>query len=256
MNDLKYIWLNGEKFPDYQNTFCTVFADKENYKFAVAGFKKEHVLNKMVRNIKIKIFADTKFWLNVDGKYTGTGPVCAGGDYGNKKAMPVQYYNCYTIDTTQNAVDFYVQVQLSPGVQCDTSCGKGGLLMEHTFSYADGTSEVFHTDETWYCRLERQYVDLYHTDFLKIPSEWENASYTKSVWNLKQSLIPNLAEEKIYPLKIKKSSDDLTDVEFNKIYAGYFCLNIEAGSEFEILLETYETKTKKCNEYFIKGNTV
>ena len=195
----EFIWLNKDKYP--QKSFYTLFCDKEGYSYTVAGFKKEHFFEKPVKEVTVNIFADVKYLLYINGQCMGVGPALPGGDYGMKQPMPVQYYNTYTLQNIGKKLEFYVNVQLLPEVQCEVSCGRGSLWVEYTVTYEDNQLEKFGTDKTWSGRIEGQYLNPKNIDFTVEPSIWMNVETVESVWNLKKSQISNLEEIKIKPEK-------------------------------------------------------
>lgn len=247
-----FIWLNEEKYPEYQKTFCTVFDKSDEYQFGVVGFRKQYHFKKKINTVVIRIYADTKYFLYLNGRWIGSGPVCPGGDYGNKTPMPVQYYSTYVVEKPGQELNFFVLVQLSPGVQCDMSLGRGGLCMEAFVTLEDGSTQTVSTDETWEGRLETQYVSLNDMDLTRKSEEWSPAVLCENVWNLKESPILNLTEEMILPIAIEENDQNIF-VDFDKIYAGYIVLEINAPSEFSITIETCETKSKHCGTYTVKG---
>ena len=229
-----FIWLDNEKYPEYQDTFHTVFEKSDGYKFAVAAFKKNYTIKQNAQKIIINIFADTKYFLYVNGKYIGSGPVCPGGDYANEKPMPVQYYSAYEIEPSCDALSFYVLVQLSPTVQTDVSCGHGGLWIDGEIVYENGATEKFKTDETWECRIETEYKSVSDIDFTEKEDAWSKAVSCDNIWNIKKSPIANLSEEKIEPISVYQTDSDAVYAEFDKIYAGYIVIRVNRGSIFNI----------------------
>ena len=248
-----FIWLDNEKYPEYQDTFHTVFEKSDGYKFAVAAFKKNYTIKQNAQKIIINIFADTKYFLYVNGKYIGSGPVCPGGDYANEKPMPVQYYSAYEIEPSCDALSFYVLVQLSPTVQTDVSCGHGGLWIEGKIIYENGAAERFSTDETWECRIETEYKSVSDIDFTEKEDAWSKAVSCDNIWNIKKSPIANLSEEKIEPISVYQTDSDAVYAEFDKIYAGYIVIRVNRGSIFNIILTAQEVYEKENHLYRIKG---
>ena len=133
-----FIWLNKKNYQDYQKNICTCFDNSMDSRFSVIGFKKKYCFKKHVKKAEIRIFADTKYFLYVNDKYFGDGPVCPGGDYANTRPMPIQYYSTYSLDNIGCNIEFYILVQQTPGVQSDMSCGRGGLWVECDVIYEDG----------------------------------------------------------------------------------------------------------------------
>ena len=248
-----FIWLNENSYPDYQETFHTCFCHKEEYKFAVTGFKNSYKLKEGKKTVKINIFADTKYVLYINKKFIGAGPVCQGGDYGNKQPMPVQYYNSYELELIEDKLDFYVLVQLSPDVQADVSCGRGGLWIESDILYSDGSTQKITTDEEWQCRLETQYESVYDVNFRNEEDNWSNAAVCENIWDLRKSPIKNLVEEKIYPVSISKTDSGEVRVEFDKIYSAYFVIHLKKDAIFDLSISAKEMPNRGSGKYTVKG---
>ena len=86
-----WIWLNPEQYPALQTTRCTTFAAPKDAPFAMAEFRKEIMLRERPVRVTLTVSGDTKYWLWVEERFLGMGPVCAGGDYGNTQPMPHHY---------------------------------------------------------------------------------------------------------------------------------------------------------------------
>ena len=242
----KWIWLDNTLYPDYQQTYCTTFADKEIYHFCVAEFKKTFKFRKKPHKVRIYISGDTKFRLFVNDSFIGVGPVVPGGDYGNTLPMPKQYCNYYDLTISQIEAEIFVQIQLSPEVMTDYSCGHGGFWLALDVEYTDKTTESFGTDETWPARLNGAYLTASSVDFRILPEAWHNASLTENIWNLTLADIPMLAETTVFPQNdaeiIVCGGETVTRrMDFDKIYSAYICLDIQTESECTIELDIYET---------------
>ena len=248
-----FIWIDKELYPELQNSFYTTFCESSGYNFAVVAFKKSYKLKKNTKSVKVNLFADNKYFLYVNGKYIGTGPVCPGGDYGNTKPMPVQYYSTYDLDVAEGQLDFYIPVQLTPTVQTDISCGKGTLWLEGRITYDDGTYEDIFSDRMWECRVESQYRSVFDIDFTEEENQWTNAAECENIWNLKKSPIMNLAEERINPVSVYKTDSGAIYAEFDKIYAGYFVVDIKKEGFFNTTVTTEEVYEKEASVYKLTG---
>ncbi len=244
-----FVWLNKEIYPEFQNSFYTTFCEVHGYNFAVVAFKKTYKLKENTKSVKVNLFADNKYFLYVNGKYIGTGPVCPGGDYGNIKPMPVQYYSTYDLDVSDGQLEFYVLVQLTPTVQMDVSCGKGTFWLEGRITYKDGTFEDIFSDECWKCRIENQYKSVFDIDFTEEEDQWTNATECENIWNIKKSPIKNLAEERINPVSIYKTDSGVIYAELDKIYAGYFVVDIKKEGNFNATITTEEVYEKEASVY-------
>lgn len=255
-NSAKWIWLDKEHYPMHQKSEFTYYdKSRTDYKFVVADFKYSKLYSKKITKAVIGICADVKFWLYVNGKFVGLGPVCQGGDYANTKPMPVQYYNTYETEICGNSIDFYVSVQKNITVQCDMSKGKPGLIMSAELYFDDGTKETIVTDDSWQCRINNSRYAVGKTDYTLCDDEWHNAEITESIWNLKKAPIEMLHEEEILPMNFSpiavksKQTKEIT-LEFDKIYSCYYCLSAcceDKYSDYTIQIAEYEKEEKKAN---------
>lgn len=88
VNNAKFIWLNKDLYPLLQDSCVSIFSkDRKKYRYGVAAFKKSFVYDKKITKAETEIFGDTRFYLWLNGDFTGTGPCPTGGDY----EMPYQY---------------------------------------------------------------------------------------------------------------------------------------------------------------------
>lgn len=234
-----FIWINN---PNYQKSYYTTFCEKDGYNFSLVEFKKEHSFGEKIKEISLKVFADCRYTLLINGEGVGTGPACPGGDWGMKTPMPKQYFDSYTFADLGNRLEIYVQVKLLPSDFWDVSCGKGGLWAEYEVEFETGRIEKFSADTSWQCRIDRRFTDLQTVDMSRV-DRWTDAVFTENVWNLEASPLLPLEEKKIYP---EVSGNKAV---FDKIYAGYLCLETEG--EGEILLS--ETGEKVHAVYKIRG---
>ena len=258
-NNAQWIWLPEEIYPGRQESFETVFSEKRNYTgFCAAEFKKEYKFEKRAVKAEIEVSGDTKFWLYVNGEFTGLGPVCHGGDYNNKRPMPYHYYNYYDVNLNGDFLDFYAMVQLIPTVQCDVSWGRGGFILSCKVVFEDGSFEYINTDNTWKSRVNRQRYDVNKSDFTLKSDKWVNASPVVSKRVMKRSPILMLEEEEIIPrnfspVTVMPGEMKELDFDMDKIYSCYFALQIEEQASYTIILRGYEKDYNYSSEEFITG---
>ena len=272
----QFIWLSQANYPQYQKSYHTVFAEKEGYSYAIVEFKKKHFFIKKIKEVIVNIFADTKYLLTVNGETLGVGPTLPGGDYGITEPLPVQYYNTYCLKDVGETLDFYIKVQLQPEVMCEVSCGRGGLWVGYTVNYEDGTQEVFVTDDTWQCRIASEAVGEKELDFTIPENCWKKAQIVSGVWNLDaggeaacaheqeamrianvrliKSPLKNLEEIRILPREVRHTGEKSLSIDFEKIYAGYVCIEIRAEDKFTIQMDVCESEHSNSVPYQIKGN--
>lgn len=243
----KWIWLDELKYSAYQRSNYTAFDTQglADCNFCVVDFQKRFAFEKNIKTAHLYVSADTKFTLWCNGELVGRGPVAAGGDYGNTKPMPVYYCNYYTLNHLPTEMDFFARVQLTPSVQMDYSCGRGGFILACEVVFEDGTSETILSDETWKCRLNKSYISASALDETLDNCEWEKAAAVKSVWNLQLPDMDMLSHEYIQPvspstLTVEADAQAEFVLEFDKIYSGYVAFDILCGGMCEIEVQCFE----------------
>lgn len=248
----KWIWLDKKIYPQYQKSEITLFdKTKEKYAFVAAEFKYEKSFKKKIKKISIDISADVKFWLYMNGKYVGAGPVCAGGDYANTMPMPKQYYNTYELETDCEKIEFYVLVQKNTTVQCDTSQGRPGMIMSTVLTFCDGTTEKIVSSKDWLARKDNRRYANGKIDYTMRTDEWCRAEEVENIWNLCAAPIEMLAEDEIFPMEfspvtVLPGETKTVNVEFDKIYSCYYHLAVSAEDNFTVQIADYEKDEKKA----------
>ncbi len=267
LGNAKAIWVDKEKYPEFQNSFESTLMSDEGTCFRVAEFIKIFDINKNVMEAYITIFADCKFRLSVNSDVIGMGPVCAGGDFSNPHSLPKCYYTTYPLDLNDGNNEIYVEVQTVPAVLTDTSKGKPCLIANIEVIYDDLSTISIPTDESWLCRATERYtsVNAFNCGFEDYP--WENAVLTDNIWDLHPSPIAPLKEEyipvseidipEVYKdriiikdktFTIKYGSPVAFDLIFDKIYAGYPCVKFSDGSNAIADIDCQEFQGHVCND--------
>lgn len=250
-SDAKWIWIDKKIFPEYESCPVSLFdKSRENHEFIVAEFKKSLKFDKDIKNVSIEISADVKFHLYINDKFTGLGPVCAGGDYGAAIPMSVHYSNSYSVNIGGDFLDIYVLVENTPTVQCDMSHGKCGLIASFVVNFADGTTETVVTDETWLVRRDCRRYGVAKTDFTLKSGNWLPAGVTKSDVIPEKAPIPMLHEEEILPLgfepfSVKPGETKEVTYYFDKIYSGYYRVEIKNKASYIIIIRDFELDESK-----------
>lgn len=255
-----WIWLDKKAYPDCQKSFFTRFCVDSSMKYTVAEFKRSYTFQKEIKSVEIKASADCKYILYLNGEYIATGIVCRGGDYAFKGVMPYVYYSTYTRNVSGKSLDFYAQVQLLPVVEVEVSSGHGGFCLEAEITFADGSTEIVNTDETWLSRRDNSKVSATVYDYTLKEDEYIPSVFAENIWNLKKSPILALHEEKIEPIFfmphiIAPGTTKNITVYFDKIYSCYPCFSVKASNEYEISTHLFENNEPENWHEEIKGNS-
>ncbi len=260
IDNKNWIWLDEKVHPD---TFKTATWFSKNHKdlpCKFVEFTKTVELNKNAKKIEIEISADVKYFLFVNGKFLGLGPITPGGDYDCPDPMPEHYFSTHESALSGKTVQVRVVVQTMPIVQCDMTQGRNGLNVCCNISLEDGKSVKLFTDKTWKCRIINQIKSDTEFDFTLPSNEFENAKEIDSVWSLYPSEIENVALDLLTPkgaktIVVKNGCEVKKHFELDKIYSGYYTFKIKAQGPFTLTLYDYEkdeyAKEKKVE---IKGD--
>ncbi len=258
MKNAKFIWTDNKKYISCRKT---VFDKSETANFRVCAFKKTFTFEEEIQTAVIKIFADTKYFLYINGSFIGTGPVCAGGDYEMTEPMPVQYYSIYDLKPESSELEVFVLVQLDPYSQTDTSLGRGGLVFLGELSFENSENVSVISDKSWLASPAYNFPEANLYDYTKDAYSWKAATEIENPgWNLKTSQIPSLsyvgkeAVNKAFPVYVESGETKEVILEFDKIYSAYLYLNIGATGKFEITASMGEVLNRVLQTEIIKGD--
>lgn len=247
----KWIWLNADKYAEYRKSPVSQF-DPYSGKcpFAVAEFQKVLKYEQEIKELRIDISADVKFWLYVNGAFVGQGPVGAGGDYGIDRPMPFQYYNTYRVYPGTDTVELLVMVQNVPTVLTDMSQGRNGMILSAEAELTDGTKREIVTDETWMARVNRQRYAVNKTDETVQPDLWTRAAVAENVWTLKKPDIRMLEEEEVVPsdfvpFTVEPGQMKELTCHFDKIYSVFHHIRVSGDTSYVIMVKDFERYEEK-----------
>ncbi len=260
-----WIWLDDTHYPEYQKSKYTYFCEDGGLRYSVVTFKKTISINKPVKSVKAFVSGDAKYTLYINGKLTIRGPAAVGGDYDNRQPMPYWFYDETDLDFSMGENLVTANVVLQPEVPCDCSMGHGGFMFEAHIAYADGTSEVVATDETWLCGIDRRYQKPYtyiacRNVSITPPVDFKPARVTPCVWNLIPKEIPNLIQrriafgELIVPYasnqqRVSAKSGVITllpgapahlVLDFGRVYSAYISLEVSAEENVALRIGAQE----------------
>lgn len=268
----QWIWAPAGAYPEYQNCDYTMFQRKDG-PFAVFVFQKKMWCGEKPDRADLYITADSSYKVFINGRPVGRGSAQPGGDYANCESVPYKFYENYKVQDFLRAGENVITVRVCLGavVQSEISCGHGGLLAEIT----DGRENVLTaTDDTWKCVRDRAYTARSSWDGTYTLEE-EDWGYRDETWDWaevvkKQELfppvyatpIPNLiyleqrpekvlnpfepgAERVFYDtdadrIRITKGAPVTFWLDFGRICAAYFFLNIKGGKGTKAVLHMQE----------------
>lgn len=228
-----WLWLSPAKHPERIKTRTTVFSEiKEDTVFTAAEFRKTFSgFGDGVHETEIYVFADTKFQLYINETYLGTGPVAAGGDYGNTLPMPVQYINRYRCTFSGDSLSVNAVVHTMPEVMTDYSCGRGGFVL-------NGVSEGidFVSDDSWECSILEGYRSASEIDLTvqKTKADPYVLSENEKVWNTYLADMEMVTEEEMIPVSETRrtgNGKNFLELEYSRIYSAYMIISAENTSE-------------------------
>ena len=232
---MPFLWLDPKKYPQRVSAPTTTFVPRENFTYTLAQFTKTVTCPHTGKPHTVRIdtiFADTCFRLFVNGQYVGSGPVSAGGDYGNTRPMPIQYTNHYEFTVDADEVTFLVDVHTPGDVMTDYSCGRGGFFFAGS---VDG--EPVESDESWLTRVNGQYPAMGVFDATKPAGEWEKPHVLRPdecPWHLETPDIPMMTEHIVTPAGQSTTTENGNTVIhawFDRIYSLYPIFRITKTSD-------------------------
>lgn len=267
ISQAQWIWLNEERFPQFQMCRRTASGNEQKDTFCVVELKKEFVLDRQAVAAQITLCADTKYLLFVNGHYVGQGPVSPGGDFESADVVPYIYTSSFSANLKKGKNVISALVQMSYSVLTEVSWGHGGFLAACDVVFEDGSSQAILSDSSWDIRIDPHFLSDDKYDQSQKELDWEKASPVKKViWQVRPSEIPNLHEEFIRPCDyfVYDEYRHLIDIEenrvrvkagvpvtfiakFDKIYSGY--ASFRAAGQKGVVISL------KCQELIGRDNS-
>lgn len=248
----RFIWLNPEEFPGLQETPATFFIPHDKFKFAAVLFEQSFEFNPDDGEALIRITADRRYRLFVNGTMCGYGPASVGGDYADVK--PAQWYFYDTWDLSESLVrgtnTVRVEVMLMTRVQTDYSSGHAGLQAE----IVQADKVILATGRDWRALPDPRMISIERYDFTQSdPDEcvWHEAfelpPETVGKWHLQASPVPVPMEAEILPEQINGAASRLTGTDGNRILSP----GVPCALELDFAEETvgffyFEIETQEC----------
>ena len=254
-----WIWVPKVLYPNNQITKFDALSDKSNETYVVAEFKKEYSFDKPINRVSVRFSADTEVQLFCNGDILATGPCAVGGDFlGNGKAREWYYMGKTEFSPKGNLIDFFARVKMCPTRIYEYSKGHGGFMLQATVYFADGSTPLISTDDTWLVRKNGAYGAPCVYDGRIMPDSYVCAEIVPDIWNAQLAPIPVRTEKEIVvgTVLLKPHEEIIKEFDLDMIYAGYIHLFSKTCGTVKISLTLRETnETRKSSENVVlNGN--
>ncbi len=233
----KWIWLPSYNKP---HNILSGFENIENCEFIVAEFMKEYEFPQEITSAKLRFSGDCTFQLFCNDEIVATGPSCVGGDFiGNETPRDNFYAFEAEITPKTSSLSFFARVKMLPTQICEYSKGRGGFMLSGVLTFADGSKEEIHTDETWLARRNGAYTSATSFDGKIKPDKYTNAECIENIWLTETAPIPVRVENELLcdnsKIALTPFEEKAVVIELDKIWAGF--LKIKAGSQGEVVVK-------------------
>ena len=254
-----WIWFPKSFYPNNQITKFDALSDNSNETYVVAEFKKEYLFDKPINRVSVHFSADTEVQLFCNGKILATGPCAVGGDFlGNGKAREWYYMSETEFFPNGNRIDLFARVKMCPTRIYEYSKGHGGFMLQATVYFADGSTQLISTDDTWLVRKNGAYVNSCVYDGRILPESYVYAEIVPDIWRARLAPIPVRTEKEIAvgTVLLKPHEEITKEFDLDMIYAGYLHLFSKACGTVKMSLTLRETNEirKKSENVVLNGN--
>lgn len=220
---MPWIWLDSNDYPEYQKNQYNILYDCENksgeFKYSVADILKKYQFEKNIKSIKLRVSADNKYILHLNGNLIGIGPASSGGDFLCIGKTPKHYADIYEIELNDKILEFSAKVRLQPEMLTYYSRGQGGFYLSATLIFEDGSIKNIETDSSWLIRPDASYTD-FRTYKSNECSDYSYAYEIKDIWNVEDSYIPPRSYNKVFEetVNVCAGKTEAFTFELDKIY--------------------------------------
>lgn len=249
-----WIWLDDSKYPEFsENRREQAFSINEKG-FCMAEFLSEYSLK---GNGRIRICADARYELYVNGALLGRGPASCGSDFLTEK-MEYCYYDEYEITDT-SSVKIRVVVTSQATAINEFTFGHPGVFLE----ICDADGNVYGTDEAWLCRPLAERMHAFYSDYTVNKDEYTHACRIPDIHKMKKSPLAHLCEKEVYPLNFEKITvkcHEKTDTVlfFDKIYSAFPVISVKCDGRVHVRIESGEIdgNANYGEDIVVSGDTV
>ena len=276
----QWIWLPKSLYPDHQTSAYSLHVTQPTgeHNYAVAALTGTYQADRAISEVQLRFSGDTFFALFVNDTFVASGPASAGGDFLAgycEHPLPSHYATeaVLTQDTfpglAEGKLSFYAQVRKDPARLFDFSKGQGGFFLTAFIRFADGTEDIFLTDENWQIQLLNAYTAPEHFDNSKEETAPVAAERIDNLWHCETSPIPPCVEKPLVfsddmlceTASAESSSGiDLTiparttlsmEIPFDKIYAGYLSVQAKTSDRLSVDVFCRELDEEGTSEHYI-----
>jgi len=253
----QWIWLDPAVYPDRQTTVYSKACGWDRGNYTVTQFCRTYSFPPEVVSLRLRFSGDTDFRLSVNGAHVATGPCPVGGDFhDNTSCRPAQY--AATVDLTPHAAEITLdaQVKMMPVRLFEYSHGRGGFYLHGEARLADGSVRFILTDESWQCRLLGAFVQPGVYDGRIRPDAFRPAAIVPNIWHAEDAPIPPREETHLSPVgggELILAPGEVRDcvMEFDRIYAAFPAVEVEADGETALKLHCFEHTEQGSPEEFV-----
>lgn len=232
------IWLPENRYADFiKSRFNTNVPGTSDERYAVAEFRRKYSFQRIPKSVEITVTGEAQFFLYVNGEFVGLGPVSAGGDFLAVRPLTWAFENRYTLPGGISAYAFRVLVRLQPEPLTEYTHERGVFALRGKAVFEDGEEAFFETDESWFCRIAREYPARNSFNDTLPPDDWTNAESVSFDARLLDAGIPMLGFDKVYAREGSvfsvKPGDEIS-LDFDRIYAAYIQIRVSAAMHVTI----------------------
>ncbi len=253
----QWIWLPIEKYGNKPHNILSGFENIDDQDFVVAEFLKEFDFSKEIISARLRFSGDCTFQLFCNNKIVATGPACVGGDFIGNETPRDNYYAFETqLKPNTTALSFFARLKMLPSQICEYSKGRGGFMLSAILTFADGTEELIHTDDTWLARKNGGYISAKSFDGNIKPDEYTKAECIENIWNTETAPIPVRTETELLfdngTITLAPFEEKTTILELDKMWAGF--LHIKSEGQITLKATFRELNEDGSGEEIVLNN--
>ena len=246
-----WIWLPSGKYPNEQTTYYNGL-DRfiPDQKYTVCALKKRYDLSGRAK-INVEVSADTAFLLLCNGKSVLRGPAYSGGDFLDNDGPREDYYSFKTeFSVSENYVELYALVRLTPYHICEYSRGQGGFYLNGVAECENGEKIALQSDSSWEISRLNSYTYPTLFDAGVKNDEFLPAEVKDDIWHARVAPIPpcTLNDARVHKFTIGAGESVKTRIEYERVFAAF--LKCFANARAKVVLRSFELE-KITREHYL-----